>query len=91
MPKKGKKMSRKVKEKKNRCYYCNQIVNLKELLKVDELLKNIESEEHEFLLDKLPKSSHTRGHPYIHVSDLGYKVLNICFSCFSRVKKGGNY
>lgn len=68
------------------CYYCNEIINLEDLLKIDEKLKNMEPENQEFLLDNLPRSNYLREPPFIHKSDLGYDVLNICRECFENAK-----
>ncbi len=68
------------------CYYCNETINLEELLKIDEKLKRIDPEDQEFLLDNLPSSNNPRERPFIHMSDLGYDVLNICRECFENAK-----
>ena len=68
------------------CYYCNEPINLEELIKIDEKLKKIESENQEFLLDNLPSSSNPREAPFIHNCDLGYDVLNICIECFKKAR-----
>ena len=68
------------------CYYCNETINLGEILEIDEKLKEMNPEDHEFLLDDLPNSTNPRESPYIHKCDLGYDVLNICNECFNRVK-----
>ena len=64
------------------CYYCNETINLEEVLKIDEKFKRMNSENHEFLLDNLPSSNNPREAPFIHKCDLGYDVLNICIECF---------
>lgn len=75
---------------KFRCYYCLNLVELKELEAVDEKLEKMNSEMQEFLLDYLPSSKLPRKKPYIHMSDLGYNVLNICLSCFRIAKNNLN-
>ena len=68
------------------CYYCNEPINLEGLLKIDEKLKRMDPENHEFLLDSLPSSNNPREAPFIHKCDLGYDVLNICIECFKKAK-----
>lgn len=68
------------------CYYCNEAINLEVLLKIDEKLKRMDPENHEFLLDSLPSSNNPREAPFIHKCDLGYDVLNICIECFKKAK-----
>jgi len=68
------------------CYYCNETINLEELLKIDEKLKRMDPENHEFLLDNLPSSNNSREAPFIHKCDLGYDVLNICIECFKSAR-----
>lgn len=68
------------------CYYCNDTINMEELLIVEDKFKRMDPEDHEFLLDNLPNSDHPRKPPFIHKSDLGYDVLNICIKCFKRAK-----
>ena len=68
------------------CYYCNESINLEELLKIDEKLKRIDSENQEFLIDNLPSSNNPREAPFIHICDLGYDVLNICIKCFKNAQ-----
>jgi len=62
----------------HKCYYCGKTVEEKELLRVDQVLGEMEGEEREFLLDDLPQSDNPREQPFVHKSDLGYDVLNIC-------------
>lgn len=69
------------------CYYCNNPVILEALLKIDEKLKKLDPEDHEYILDNLPKSGNLRVAPFIHKSDLGYEVLNICTECFNNAKE----
>jgi len=69
-----------------KCYYCGKKSNLEELIKVDQELKRMDSEDHEFLLDNLPISKNSRDPPFIHMADLGYKVLNICRNCYEQAK-----
>lgn len=66
------------------CYYCNETINLEELLRIDENLKRMNPENQEFLLDNLPSSNNPRKAPFIHKCDLGYDVLNICIECFKK-------
>ena len=68
------------------CYYCNETINLEELLKIDGKLKRMNSENQEFLLDNLPSSNNPREAPFIHKCDLGYDVLNICIECFKNAQ-----
>jgi len=68
------------------CYYCNEIINLEELLKIDDKLKRMDPENQEFLLDNLPSSNNPREAPFIHKCDLGYDVLNICLDCFKKAR-----
>ena len=68
------------------CYSCDGFCTLDELLKVDNKLKKMDPEEHEFLLDELKKSNGIRKIPFTHMSDLGYEVLNICPTCYIRAK-----
>ena len=68
------------------CYYCNETINLEELLKIDEKLKGMNSENHEYLLDNLPSSENIRESPFIHNCDLEYDVLNICIECFKNAQ-----
>ena len=68
------------------CYYCNETVNLEEILKIDEKLKRMDPENQEFLLDNLPSSNNPRDSPFIHECDLGYDVLNICIECFKKAR-----
>lgn len=70
-----------------RCFYCKGKVKLDELQQVDQKLKHLESEEYEFLIDELPESTIPRQKPYIHSSDLGYDVLNLCLKCFIEAKE----
>ena len=73
------------------CYYCNAATNLEEILKIDEKLKWMNPEDHEFLLGNLPSSNCPREKPFIHESDLGYDVLNICHECYKRAKSSSDY
>ena len=69
-----------------KCYYCNETINLEDLLIIDEKLKTMAPENHEFLLDNLPRSNNSREDPFIHKCDLGYDVLNICKECFKKAR-----
>ncbi len=80
-------MNKEPKKEKYRCYYCNKKVDLEELKDVDLILKKMKEEYYEFLLDDLPKVCSPRKKPYIHLSELGYDVLNICKRCLQKVKK----
>ena len=52
-----------------RCYYCQKSTSYKELRNIDNKLKQMESEDHELLLDLLPESTLPRTAPYVHNSD----------------------
>ena len=71
---------------KYNCYYCSDTINLGELLEIDEKLKRMNPENHEFLLDNLPNSNNSRKSPFIHECDLEYDVLNICKECFKKAR-----
>ena len=80
-------LSKKLKIPEFICFYCTAAVNVEDLIKVDKNLKKMDPETQEFLLDNLPNSNKPRHSPFIHKSDLGYDVLNICFNCFKRAQK----
>ena len=63
---------------KYRCYYGGESVSIGELIRTDQILANMDGEEREFLMDSLPKSNNPRKAPYVHKSNLGYDVLNLC-------------
>lgn len=63
---------------KYRCYYCGEPVSIGELIQTDQIISNMEGEEREFFMDSLPKSNNPRKAPYVHKSNLGYNVLNMC-------------
>lgn len=81
-------LSKKLKVSIFNCFYCVEAVSVEDLMKIDKKLKKMDPETHEFLLDNLPNSNNPRQTPFVHESDLGYNVLNICFNCFKRAEKG---
>lgn len=66
------------------CVYCEKEIGLEELLQVDLSVKNMDSEEAEFIWDQLPEVplNKRKIEKFLHMSDLGYKVLNICMECY---------
>lgn len=61
-----------------KCYYCNRNVKLKELLYVDNELNNMHIDVYEELMYELDDPEKPKQDPYVHMSDLGYEVLNMC-------------
>ncbi|HUS49694.1 MAG TPA: hypothetical protein VMZ91_05985 [Candidatus Paceibacterota bacterium] len=76
--------SKKSKIPQLRCFYCGKDVNIGELRQIDKKLGKMEGEDREFLMDNFPKTTNPRKKPYVHKSDLGYDVLNICEDHLSR-------
>ncbi len=74
----------KYKKRRYFCFFCNSQVKLSELKNIDSKLKEIQSEYQELILDYLPQSNNPREKPFIHKSDYGYDVLNICHKCFKK-------
>ncbi len=73
-----------------KCFYCDTTVNFNDLIWVDDKFNQLESEEHEYILDYLHlsiNSERSRANPYVHESDLGYDVLNICRNCFGKASR----
>ena len=71
------------------CVYCKKKVTLNELLQVDLLTQNRDSEETEFIWDQLPNISleERKNEKFLHMSNLGYKVLNVCMECYQKAIK----
>ena len=76
-------------KKKLECAFCKKKVRLKQLLQVDSLVKNTDSEEAEFIWDQLPNISfeERKKENITHMSDLGYKVLNVCMKCYKKANE----
>ena len=66
------------------CFFCNSLAKLSELQKVDNILKETSSEHQELILDHLSNSRNPRKKPFIHKSNYGYEVLNICKNCYEQ-------
>ena len=79
-----KKLSNSQKTSQLKCFYCGDNVSIEELLQSDQTLGDMEGEDREFLTDSFPKTKNPRKAPFVHKSDLGYDVLNICKSCFKK-------
>lgn len=71
------------------CAFCKKKTELKELLQVDLIVQDRDSEEMEFIWDQLPDISleERKNEKYIHMSDLGYKILNVCMECYQNAFK----
>ena len=71
------------------CIYCGKNVDISELLQVDLSVKNMDSEEVEFIWDQLPEIplDKRKIEKFLHISDLGYKVLNISMDCYQKALK----
>ena len=71
------------------CVYCEKEIGLEELIQVDLSVKNIESEKAEFIWDQLPNTPllKRKQDKFLHMTDLGYKVLNICKECYQKALK----
>lgn len=61
-----------------KCFYCGDTVSIGEAIQSDNEFARMEGEDREFLLDSLPKSNNPRKAPFVHKSDFGFDVLNIC-------------
>ena len=66
------------------CMSCEKEIGLKELLQVDLSVKKMESEKAELIWDKLPNPPLFKRNQdkFLHMTDLGYKVLNVCQNCY---------
>ncbi|MBA7584689.1 hypothetical protein ES708_26646 [subsurface metagenome] len=66
------------------CVNCEKEIDLKELLQVDSSAKTMESEKTEFIWDQLPEIGMDKRNieKFSHMTDLGYKVLNVCWKCY---------
>ena len=71
------------------CIYCGKKVKINKLLQVDLSVKNMDSEEVEFIWDQLPEIplDKRKIEKFLHMSDLGYKILNICMDCYQKALK----
>ena len=71
------------------CIYCGKNVDIGELLQVDLSVKNMDSEEVGFIWDQLPEIplDKRKIEKFLHMSDLGYKVLNINMDCYQKAHK----
>lgn len=67
-----------------RCYYCDEKISLNELIEIDLTIKELDSEDLEFIYDELGEKSKPKVPPYIHLTDLDYNILNICKSCWNQ-------
>jgi len=79
------------KSKEYKCFYCNKYIGLKELREVDQILSSFDPEDHEFILDALPPINKPRTSPHLHMSNLGYEVLNMCRECFDKAERKSKY
>ena len=68
------------------CVYCGKKVKINELLQVDLSVKNMDSEQAEFIWDQLPKIGMDKRNikKFSHMTDLGFKVLNVCMDCYQK-------
>ncbi len=66
--------------------FCKKKTDLNQLLQVDFLVQDINSEELEFIWDQLPDISmeERKNEKFSHITDLGYKVLNVCMKCYQK-------
>ena len=71
------------------CIYCKKKVGLKELVEMDSIIRDLDSEEAEFIWDQLPEIAMDERDQdkFLHMSDLGYKVLNVCMDCYQKAVK----
>lgn len=76
-------------QKEYECFYCNKKAELNELLQVDSTVKEMDSEEMEYVWDQFPEASiEARKIPkYSHMTDLGFSVLNVCMDCYQKALK----
>lgn len=70
-----------------RCNYCGKIALLKEFLEIDRQLQALSIEDAEIVLDKVGFGLRITEIPYIHPTEFGYPVLNICRQCWDRFKQ----
>jgi len=77
------------KEKNYNCIYCQKEVGLVELLRVDSTVKEMDSEEMEYVWDEFtePNMEARKIPKYSHMTDLGYSVLNTCMDCYQKALK----
>lgn len=74
---------------KYNCIYCQKEIKLNELLQVDSTVKEMDSEEMEYIWDQFGEASiEARKSPmYSHMTDLGFLVLNVCMDCYQKALK----
>ena len=68
-------------------FYSGSSVTKSELLQVDKMMGKMDSEDREYLMDELPKSKNPRKKPFVHMSDLGYDVLNMSKYDFKKAEE----
>ena len=76
-------------KKKLECINCRRNVDINELLHVDLSVKNMDPEKAEFIWDQLPEVplDDRKIEKYLHMSNLGYKVLNVCLEYYQKALK----
>jgi len=71
------------------CIYCQKEVSLDELLQVELKIKEMDSEEMEYVWDQFnePSMELRKIEKYSHMSEFGYPVLNVYMDCFQKALK----
>lgn len=89
MAKKQTQKSSKPKTKRSayKCYFCSGNTTLEDAIKVDQKLDKMDPEDHEFLLDELPRLKNPKKKPFVHRCKYGYDVVNLCRKCFLKAKR----
>ena len=67
---------------RHRCFYCNQVISLEELLTVDCETNHWNPETLEQIYDHLPSYDFPHEVPFIHDADVGFPTLNLCNACY---------
>ncbi len=74
----------------HRCFYCNRMVSLEELLQVDAETTHWDGESLEHIYDQIISYDFPAIVPFIHDADVGFPTLNLCNGCYGEaVKKSG--
>ena len=70
-----------------RCFYCNRMASLEELLQVDAELSHWDTETLEQINDQIVSYDFPAVAPFVHVVDGRYPILNLCNGCYVEAAK----